>query len=203
MPAHVQAVIAREKGAPVTLETVVIPDPGRARRWCACRPAASATPICTTGRAASATPSPSSSARGGRRGRRRRSGVTSVGPVTSLSSTGVPSAASAGPVGRASPVLLFDAQRDAEDDAPRRHRARAALGIGAFAEKTLVAAGQCTKVDPAARPEAVGLLGCGVMAGFGAAMFTGEVGYGDSVAVSAAGGWLRCGGGGGLAGRPR
>ena len=43
-----------------------------------------------------------------------------------------------------------------------------ALGIGAFAEKTLVAAGQCTKVDSRARPEAVGLLGCGVMAGLGA-----------------------------------
>ncbi len=63
-----------------------------------------------------------------------------------------------------------------------------ALGIGAFAEKTLVAAGQCTKVDPAARPEAVGLLGCGVMAGLGAAMWTGEVGPGDSVAVFGCGG---------------
>ncbi len=63
-----------------------------------------------------------------------------------------------------------------------------ALGIGAFAEKTLVAAGQCTKVDPAARPEAVGLLGCGVMAGLGAAMLTGEVGLGDSVAVFGCGG---------------
>jgi S-(hydroxymethyl)mycothiol dehydrogenase len=63
-----------------------------------------------------------------------------------------------------------------------------ALGIGAFAEKTLVAAGQATKVDPAARPEAVGLLGCGVMAGLGAAMFTGEVGLGDSVAVFGCGG---------------
>ena len=63
-----------------------------------------------------------------------------------------------------------------------------ALGIGAFAEKTLVAAGQCTKVDPAARPEAVGLLGCGVTAGLGAAMFTGEVGTGDSVAVFGCGG---------------
>ena len=63
-----------------------------------------------------------------------------------------------------------------------------ALGIGAFAEKTLVAAGQCTKVDPAARPEAVGLLGCGVMAGLGAAMLTGEVGTGDSVAVFGCGG---------------
>ena len=45
-----------------------------------------------------------------------------------------------------------------------------ALGIGAFAEKTLVAAGQCTKVDPSASPAVVGLLGCGVMAGLGAAM---------------------------------
>jgi S-(hydroxymethyl)mycothiol dehydrogenase len=63
-----------------------------------------------------------------------------------------------------------------------------ALGIGAFADKTLVAAGQCTKVNPAARPEAVGLLGCGVMAGLGAAMFTGEVGLGDSVAVFGCGG---------------
>ena len=64
----------------------------------------------------------------------------------------------------------------------------AALGIGAFAEKTLVAAGQCTKVNPKARPEAVGLLGCGVMAGLGAAMRTGEVGAGDSVAVFGCGG---------------
>src|SRR3954462_15127470 len=63
-----------------------------------------------------------------------------------------------------------------------------ALGIGAFADKTLVAAGQCTKVDPAAKPEAAGLLGCGVMAGLGAAMFTGEVGRGDSVAVFGCGG---------------
>ena len=64
----------------------------------------------------------------------------------------------------------------------------AALGIGAFAEKTLVAAGQCTKVDPRARPEVAGLLGCGVMAGLGAAMRTGEVGVGDSVAVFGCGG---------------
>ena len=63
-----------------------------------------------------------------------------------------------------------------------------ALGIGAFAEKTLVAAGQCTKVDSAVKPEVAGLLGCGVMAGLGAAMFTGEVGRGDSVAVFGCGG---------------
>ncbi|MFB8267521.1 S-(hydroxymethyl)mycothiol dehydrogenase [Streptomyces sp. NPDC055955] len=64
----------------------------------------------------------------------------------------------------------------------------AALGIGAFAEKTLVAAGQCTKVDQAASPTVAGLLGCGVMAGLGAAINTGEVGRGDSVAVIGCGG---------------
>ncbi|MBB5122384.1 alcohol dehydrogenase [Streptomyces eurocidicus] len=63
-----------------------------------------------------------------------------------------------------------------------------ALGIGAFAEKTLVAAGQCTKVDPAASPAAAGLLGCGVMAGLGAAINTGGVGRGDTVAVIGCGG---------------
>ncbi|HEX6444942.1 MAG TPA: S-(hydroxymethyl)mycothiol dehydrogenase [Streptosporangiales bacterium] len=63
-----------------------------------------------------------------------------------------------------------------------------ALGIGAFAELTLVASGQCTKVDPAAPPEVAGLLGCGVMAGIGAAINTGGVGRGDSVAVFGCGG---------------
>jgi len=63
-----------------------------------------------------------------------------------------------------------------------------ALGIGAFAQKTLVAAGQCTKVDPRARPEAAGLLGCGVMAGFGAAVNTGGIGRGQSIAVIGCGG---------------
>ena len=63
-----------------------------------------------------------------------------------------------------------------------------ALGIGAFVEKTLVHAGQCTKVDPQAPAAAAGLLGCGVMAGFGAAVNTGGVGRGDSVAVIGCGG---------------
>ncbi|MBD0323351.1 MAG: S-(hydroxymethyl)mycothiol dehydrogenase, partial [Aldersonia sp.] len=67
-----------------------------------------------------------------------------------------------------------------------------ALGIGAFAEKTLVHAGQCTKVDPEADPAVVGLLGCGVMAGIGAAMNTGNVTHGDSVAVIGCGG-VGCG----------
>jgi len=63
-----------------------------------------------------------------------------------------------------------------------------ALGIGAFIEQTLVAAGQCTKVDPAVPPEVAGLLGCGVMAGLGAALNTGGVSRGDSVAVIGCGG---------------
>ncbi len=63
-----------------------------------------------------------------------------------------------------------------------------ALGIGAFAEKTLVHEGQCTKVDPNADPAVVGLLGCGVMAGLGAAVNTGNVSRGDSVAVIGCGG---------------
>jgi S-(hydroxymethyl)mycothiol dehydrogenase len=63
-----------------------------------------------------------------------------------------------------------------------------ALGIGAFAEKTLVHEGQCTKVDPTADPAAAGLLGCGVMAGWGAAVNTAPVRKGDTVAVIGCGG---------------
>ena len=63
-----------------------------------------------------------------------------------------------------------------------------ALGIGAFAERTLVAAGQAVKVDPAAKPEPAGLIGCGIMAGLGAAMYTGGIRPGDTVAVFGCGG---------------
>lgn len=63
-----------------------------------------------------------------------------------------------------------------------------ALGIGAFADATLVHEGQCTKVDSAADPAVAGLLGCGVMAGIGAAINTGEVKRGESVAVIGCGG---------------
>ncbi len=63
-----------------------------------------------------------------------------------------------------------------------------ALGIGALVEKTLVAAGQCTKVDPEAPATAAGLLGCGVMAGIGAAINTAGITRGDTVAVFGCGG---------------
>ncbi|TFI42502.1 S-(hydroxymethyl)mycothiol dehydrogenase [Rhodococcus sp. 1R11] len=63
-----------------------------------------------------------------------------------------------------------------------------ALGIGSFADKTLVHEGQCTRVDPTADPAVVGLLGCGIMAGLGAAVNTGNISRGDSVAVIGCGG---------------
>jgi len=63
-----------------------------------------------------------------------------------------------------------------------------ALGIGALAEKTLVAAGQATKIDPSAPAPVAGLLGCGVMTGIGAAINTGGVTRGDTVAVFGCGG---------------
>ena len=63
-----------------------------------------------------------------------------------------------------------------------------ALGIGAFIDKTLIHELQCTKVNPDTDPAVAGLLGCGVMAGLGAAMNTGNVGRGDSVAVIGCGG---------------
>jgi S-(hydroxymethyl)mycothiol dehydrogenase len=64
----------------------------------------------------------------------------------------------------------------------------AALGIGAFAELTLVHSGQCTPVDPAVAPEVACLLGCGVMSGLGASLNTGAVSRGDTVAVIGCGG---------------
>ncbi|MEV6217146.1 S-(hydroxymethyl)mycothiol dehydrogenase [Nocardia sp. NPDC051833] len=63
-----------------------------------------------------------------------------------------------------------------------------ALGVGAFADKTLVHEKQCTIVDSTTDPAVAGLLGCGVMAGLGAALNTGAVGRGDTVAVIGCGG---------------
>jgi S-(hydroxymethyl)mycothiol dehydrogenase len=64
----------------------------------------------------------------------------------------------------------------------------AALGVGAFADKTLVHQGQCTRVDDEADAAVAGLLGCGVMAGIGAAINTGAVTRDDTVAVIGCGG---------------
>ena len=84
-------------------------------------------------------------------------------------------------------VLLRHPQRHPEDDAGGRHRALARRWASARSPRRRWSrAGQCTKVDPAARPAAAGLLGCGVMAGLGAAINTGGVSRGDRSPSSAA-----------------
>jgi S-(hydroxymethyl)mycothiol dehydrogenase len=89
---------------------------------------------------------------------------------------------------RGRPWYCFDSANAAQKMTLGATPLSPALGIGAFAEKTLVAAGQCVRVDPAASAAAAGLVGCGVMAGLGAAIYTGGVQRGDTVAVFGCGG---------------
>jgi S-(hydroxymethyl)mycothiol dehydrogenase len=190
VPSTVRGVVARSKGEPVTLETVVVPDPGPGEAVVEVQ----ACGVCHTdlhyreGGIGDDFPY--------LLGHEAAGVVAEVGAeVTSLVSgdyvvlnwRAVCGECRACRRGR--PWYCFSTHNAAqkmtlEDGTPLSP----ALGIGAFAERTLVAAGQCTKVDRRARPETAGLLGCGVMAGLGAAMFTGEVGPGDSVAVFGCGG---------------
>ena len=190
MSRQVPGVVALTKGRPVTVETVVVPDPGPGEalvKVAACG-------VCHTdlhyregainddfpfllGHEAAGT-------------------VEAIGDgVTGLAEGDYVVLAWRAPCGqcrscrRGRPWYCFDSRNAAqpmtlEDGTPLSP----ALGIGAFAEYTLVAAGQAVPVDPAARPEAAGLIGCGVMAGFGAAVNTGGVGRGDTVAVIGCGG---------------
>jgi S-(hydroxymethyl)mycothiol dehydrogenase len=190
MGSETRGVVAREKGAPVTLETILVPDPGPGEAVVAVQ----ACGVCHTdlhyreGGINDAFPF--------LLGHEAAGVVEAVGPdVTSvqpgdfvvLNWRAVCGQCRACRRGR--PWYCFNTHNATQKMTLADGTAlEAALGIGAFAEKTLVAAGQCTKVDPAARPEAVGLLGCGVMAGLGSAMFTGEVSLGDSVAVFGCGG---------------
>ncbi|AUH43144.1 S-(hydroxymethyl)mycothiol dehydrogenase [Streptomyces sp. CMB-StM0423] len=195
MPQDVRAVVARAKNEPVEIATVVVPDPGPGEAVVAVQ----ACGVCHTDlhyregginddfpfllghEAAGVVESVGD-------------GVTDVAPgdFVILNWRAVCGRCRACERGR--PWYCFDTHnatqkmtlQDGTELSP-------ALGIGAFAEKTLVAAGQCTKVDPEASPAAAGLLGCGVMAGLGAALNTGNVGRGDSVAV------IGCGGVGGAA----
>ncbi len=190
MGQEVRGVVARDKGAPVTLETILVPDPGPGEAVVAVK----ACGVCHTDL---------HYREGGINddfpfllGHEAAGIVESVGPdVTDLAAgdfvvlnwRAVCGECRACRRGR--PWYCFSTHNATQrmtlgDGTPLSP----ALGIGAFADKTLVAAGQCTKVNPSARPEAVGLLGCGVMAGLGAAMFTGQVGLGDSVAVFGCGG---------------
>jgi S-(hydroxymethyl)mycothiol dehydrogenase len=190
MGQQVQGVVARSKGAPVSLETIVVPDPGPGEalvRVQACG-------VCHTDL------------------HYREGAINDEFPfLLGHEAAGVVEAVGSGvdevapgdfvvlawraPCGRCRscrrgrPWYCFDSRNAAQPMTLADGTALSpALGIGAFAEKTLVAAGQCVKVDPAARPEAAGLIGCGVMAGFGAAVNTGEVGRGDTVAVIGCGG---------------
>ncbi|GAA2911509.1 S-(hydroxymethyl)mycothiol dehydrogenase [Streptomyces mexicanus] len=190
MAQQVRAVVARSKGAPVSLETIVVPDPGPGEALVKIE----ACGVCHTdlhyreggisddfpfllGHEAAGTVEAVGE------------GVTdvAVGDFVVLNWRAVCGQCRACLRGR--PWYCFHTHNakqkmtltDGTELSP-------ALGIGAFAEKTLVAAGQCTKVDPAASAAAVGLLGCGVMAGIGAAINTGNVGRGDTVAVIGCGG---------------
>ena len=190
MPQQVQAVIALSKGAPVTVETIVIPDPAPHEvvvRVQACG-------VCHTDL---------HYREGGINddfpfllGHEAAGIVESVGPAVQHVAVGdfvvlnwraVCGECRACKRGRpwhcfathtaSQPMTLVDGTALSP-----------ALGIGAFAEKTLVHEGQCTKVDPAADPAAAGLIGCGVMAGWGAAVNTAPVRPGDTVAVIGCGG---------------
>jgi S-(hydroxymethyl)mycothiol dehydrogenase len=186
----VQGAVARSKGAPVTLETILVPEPG---------PGEALVDILTSGVCHTDL-------------HYQQGGISDDFPfLLGHEATGV--VAAVGPdvteVAPGDRVILNWRAVCGQCRACRRgkpeycfntHNATQkmtledgteltpALGIGAFIEKTLVAAGQCTKVDPEADAAAVGLLGCGVMAGLGAALNTGKVSRGDSVAVIGCGG---------------
>jgi len=190
MAVQVQGVIARETGAPVTLETIIVPDPGPGEA----RVKVLACGVCHTdlhyrqGAINDEFPF--------LLGHEAAGIVESVGPdVTDvapgdyviLNWRAVCGQCRACLRGR--PWYCFNTHNATQKMTLLDGTVLSpALGIGAFAEMTLVAAGQCTKVDPAAAPEVAGLLGCGVMAGLGAAINTGGVTRGDSVAVIGCGG---------------
>ncbi|MFE0188409.1 S-(hydroxymethyl)mycothiol dehydrogenase [Streptomyces sp. NPDC058989] len=190
MPHEVHAVVAAKQGAPVELRTILVPDPGPGEVLVAVQ----ACGVCHTdlhyrdGAINDAFPF--------LLGHEAAGVVESVGPgVTELAPGDYVVLAWRAPCGgfrscrRGRPWYCFDSRNAAQPmTLPDGTPLSPALGIGAFAEKTLVAAGQAVKVDPSARPEAAGLIGCGVMAGYGAAVHTGAVGSGDTVAVIGCGG---------------
>ncbi|MFG2288384.1 S-(hydroxymethyl)mycothiol dehydrogenase [Streptomyces sp. NPDC048595] len=190
MPHEVHAVVAAKQGAPVELQTILVPDPGPGEVLVAVQ----ACGVCHTdlhyrdGAINDAFPF--------LLGHEAAGVIESVGPgVTELAPGDYVVLAWRAPCGscrscrRGRPWYCFDSRNAAQPmTLPDGTPLSPALGIGAFAEKTLVAAGQAVKVDPSARPEAAGLIGCGVMAGYGAAVHTGAVGSGDTVAVIGCGG---------------
>ncbi len=187
---EVRGVVARSKGAPVTLETVLVPDPGPGEALVQVQ----ACGVCHTDL------------------HYREGGINDDFPfLLGHEAAGVVEAVGDDVAGiapgdfvvlnwravcgrcrackRGRPQYCFDTHNATQKMTLADGTVLSpALGIGAFADKTLVAAGQCTKVDPSADPAAAGLLGCGVMAGWGAAVNTAPVAKGDTVAVIGCGG---------------
>ncbi|QLH20250.1 S-(hydroxymethyl)mycothiol dehydrogenase [Streptomyces sp. Rer75] len=190
MPQEVRAVVALKKGAPVEVLPVLVPDPGPGEVLVGVQ----ACGVCHTdlhyrdGAIGEEFPY--------LLGHEAAGIVESVGPgVTGLAPGDYVVLAWRAPCGgcrscrRGRPWYCFESRNAAQPMAlADGTELSPALGIGAFAEKTLVAAGQAVKIDPSARPEAAGLIGCGVMAGYGAAVHTGGVSNGDTVAVIGCGG---------------
>ncbi|QKV91324.1 S-(hydroxymethyl)mycothiol dehydrogenase [Streptomyces sp. NA02950] len=190
MPQEARAVVAVKKGAPVEVVPIIVPDPGPGEVLVAVQ----ACGVCHTdlhyreGAISDEFPY--------LLGHEAAGTIETVGPgVTGLAPGDYVVLAWRAPCGgcrscrRGRPWYCFDSRNAVQpmtlaDGTPLSP----ALGIGAFAEKTLVAAGQAVKIDPSARPEAAGLIGCGVMAGYGAAVHTGQVSNGDTVAVIGCGG---------------
>ncbi|EXU62365.1 alcohol dehydrogenase [Streptomyces sp. PRh5] len=190
MPQEARAVVAVKRGAPVEVVPVLVPEPGPGEVLVGVQ----ACGVCHTdlhyrdGAIGDEFPY--------LLGHEAAGMVEAVGPgVTALAPGDYVVLAWRAPCGgcrscrRGRPWYCFDSRNAAQpmtltDGTPLSP----ALGIGAFAEKTLVAAGQAVKIDPSARPEAAGLIGCGVMAGYGAAVHTGGVSNGDTVAVIGCGG---------------
>ncbi len=190
MSQEVRGIIARAKGEPVTMETIVIPDPGPGEAVVVIQ----ACGVCHTDlhyreggindefpfllghEAAGIVESVGE-------------GVTDVAPGDYVILNWRAVCGDCRACRRGEPQYCFNTHNavqkmtitDGTELSP-------ALGIGAFCDKTLVAAGQCTKVDPAASPAAAGLLGCGVMAGLGAVLNTAGVTRGQTVAVFGCGG---------------
>lgn len=190
MPQSVRGVVARSKGDPVTVEEVVVPDPGPGEvvvKIAACgvchtdlhyREGAIGDnfPFLLGHEAAGVVESAGD-------------GVEGVAPGDYVVLAWRAPCGRCRACRRGRPWYCFDSANAAQPMTLGDGTALSpALGIGAFADKTLVAAGQAVAVDPAARPEAAGLIGCGVMAGFGAAVNTGAVTRGDTVAVWGCGG---------------
>ncbi len=190
MPQQVRAVVAAAAGEPVSIETVTLPDPGPGEAVVAVE----ACGVCHTdlhyreGGINDAFPF--------LLGHEAAGVVESVGDgVGDLAPGDYVVLAWRAPCGRCRscrrgrPWYCFDSANATQPMTLGDGTALTpALGIGAFADKTLVAAAQAVKVDRRARPEAAGLVGCGIMAGFGAAAITGGVGRGDTVAVFGCGG---------------